>query len=353
MRAYGLEIDRQNSQDLIQFLFRAQLVDRKLKIARTGSILVIPVKQMLSVSERAEICRRFPQARFVESAFAELTKKPRDLREAIGDGLLPNIVDHLHRSYDVVGDIGIVELDDKVPVQPGSVAEALMKLNPHLRMVVRKTTKTSGQYRTRGVEIIAGRGSTETVHREFSLDFHLDIASVYFNPRLSHERMRVAKQVREGEIVIDMFAGVGPYSILIARSQPNVQVLAIDLNPIAYKYLKENIFANKVAEKITPLLGDARQIASEFTGIADRVIMNLPSSAATFLDVATSLLKRTGGVIHYYCFASRHEEIESLSRLLRLKVNSCQRRVTSFSYQQAIKEVAPNRVQFAFDANII
>ena len=107
--------------------------------------------------------------------------------------------------------------------------------------------------------------------------------------------MRIAKQVTEEEVVVDMFAGVGPYSILIAKAQPKARVFSVDLNPMAYKYLKENIFMNKVADKVTPVLCDARVFASKLPGIADRVIMNLPSESFAFLDTAARLLKKEGG----------------------------------------------------------
>ncbi|MGA3404521.1 MAG: class I SAM-dependent methyltransferase family protein [Candidatus Bathyarchaeia archaeon] len=352
MKGYGIEVDGQNAQNVIRFLNKVQLVDRTLEFTRRDNFLVIPIKRGLSEVELIEICRHSSQARVVEATFSESSRKPRDLREAI-EGVLPSAsVDHVPRSYDIVGDIGIIELDDQLQTSPNTIANGLMKLNPHLRLVVKKTQKTSGQYRTRGVEVIAGSGSTETVHHEFSLRFHLDVASVYFNPRLSHERMRVAKQVRGGEVVVDMFAGVGPYSILIAKKQPTSRVFSIDLNPIAYKYLKENIFVNKVADRVTPLLGDAQEVASNLSGIADRVIMNFPSDSATFLDAAAKLLKKDRGVVHYYCFASRDERIQNLSDSFRLKMEVCQRKVASFSYQRVIKEVAPNRVQVALDAII-
>ena len=87
----------------------------------------------------------------------------------------------------------------------------------------------------RDYELIGGSGNTETVHREYGCVYNLDISKVYFSPRLSYEHYRVASQVQEEEIVIDMFAGVGPFSILIAKNHEHVKVYAIDLNPEAVK----------------------------------------------------------------------------------------------------------------------
>ena len=352
MKGYGIEVDGQNAQNVIRFLNKVQLFEKKLEFTRKGRFLVIPIKRHPTEAQCAEISRRSPQAKVVQACFTESSRKPKNLREAVEELLPSSVVGNLPRSYDIIGDIGIVELDNELEPFSNIIGNALIKLNPHLRLVMKKTEKTSGKYRTRGIEPIAGRGGTETIHREFSSKFHLDVASVYFNPRLSHERIRIAKQVMEEEVVVDMFAGVGPYSILIAKAQPMARVFSVDLNPMAYKYLKENIFMNKVADIVTPVLGDVREFASKLSGIADRVIMNLPSESFAFLDTAATLLKKKGGIVHYYCFASRDENLQIISDSFRLRMGSCQRHVTSYSFQHIIREIAPNRVQVALDAII-
>jgi tRNA (guanine37-N1)-methyltransferase len=211
----------------------------------------------------------------------------------------------------------------------------------------------TGKFRTRELQVVAGSGGMETVHNEFRCRYHLDVSSVYFNPRLSHERWRVAEQVKENEVVVDMFAGVGPYSILVARLQPRSRVYAIDINPSAVKYLKENILANEVADRVIPLSGDARELSrGELHGVADRVIMNLPSEAQQYLDAAFQVLKPTGGLIHFYHFAQREEGLDSLQQQFRSLVVAQKRMVQSFNFSRVIREVAPNKVQVAFDVLI-
>ena len=218
MRGYGIEVDHQNAEHMVRLLHKMQLRDTTLEFVRRNGYLVIPVKRDLSRAELTEISGSSSHVKVVEEEFRTSSRRPRDLRQAIGRALPSDIANQLPRSYDIVGDIGILELDGELQAFSRIIANGLVNLNPHLRLIVRKTEKTSGQYRTRGIEVIAGSGSTETVHFEFSSKFHLDVASVYFNPRLSHERMRIASQVMEGEVVVDMFAGVGTYSILIAKS---------------------------------------------------------------------------------------------------------------------------------------
>ncbi len=353
MKGYGIEVDDRNAQAIIRFLNKLQLLDDAREFIRRDGCLVIPVKRDLSKAEFADVSKSASEAKVLHATFAASSRTPRDLRQAVGEALPSDVVNKLPRSYDIVGDIGILDLDDELQSFSKIIADGLMKLNPHLRMVVQKTEKTSGQYRIRGTEVITGIGTTETVHVEFSSKFHLDVTSVYFNPRLAHERMRIASQVKNGEVVVDMFAGVGTYSILIAKKQLGARVFSIDLNPSAYKYLKENVFENKVADRVTPYLGDAQEFASKSPGIADRVIMNLPADSQAFLGAASKLLKREGGIVHFYCFASRDEELQYLSDTFRSGIESFGRRVVSLSFLRRIKEVGPNRVQVAIDARIV
>jgi tRNA (guanine37-N1)-methyltransferase len=164
-----------------------------------------------------------------------------------------------------------------------------------------------GEDRVRSLSVIAGEPGLETVHVEHGLRFVLDPSKVYFSPRLATERLRVAGLVKEGESVLDMFAGVGPFSIHIAkRAQPSV-VRAADINPAAIEYMRKNIRLNK-ATGVEPMLIDAKELPKKMPP-ADRIIMNLPHSAFGFLPVALRLL-RPGGTIHLYEIIDRERKAE-------------------------------------------
>jgi tRNA (guanine37-N1)-methyltransferase len=226
----------------------------------------------------------------------------------------------------------------------------VMQIDPHLRLVLRKSGDVAGTFRTRGYEVMAGEGKTETIYKEFSCLLQLDLAKVYFNPRLSYERKRVAKQVKESEYVLDMFAGVGPYSILIAKTQKDCKVFSVDVNPDAFRYLEHNVLLNRVADRVIPLFGDSSQIVERrLHGTVNRVIMNLPSESNRFLGSAVQALKPEGGIIHYYSFASRRDALTEIMNQTRNMIQQMGRRVSSFAFSDVIKEVAPNRVQVALD----
>ena len=131
---------------------------------------------------------------------------------------------------------------------------------------------------------------------------HLD---VYKRQRLATERRRLSQQVADKEIIVDMFTGIGPFSISIAKEH-TVKIYAIDINPDAYKYLKENIKLNKPEGTVIPLLGDVKEVLKGLNIKSDRIIMNLPGTAWSFLDIAIKSLK-SGGVLHYYEFASEFQ----------------------------------------------
>jgi tRNA (guanine37-N1)-methyltransferase len=350
-KAAGVAIPQREVQRTIRILRKMKVVDNTLRLARTGDNVLIPILRKLSAENILEIKELCAIAEITEASFEEIETRPRSLLEALRGKIPESFLPSLPHSFDIIGDIAIIELRPELTEFSSTIGGGIMEVDPHLRLVLKKSGEVSGTFRTRKLEVIAGAGSTETVHREFSCLFRLDVAKAYFNPRLSHERMRVARQVKEGEHVLDMFAGVGPYSILIAKTQHASKVYSVDINPEAFRYLKHNILLNRVADRVVPLLGDAHQLAlGDLSGRANRVIMNLPSESTKFLDAAVQALGEDGGVIHYYAFASRSENLDEIGKAVRSAIDRQGRTFLSFPFSDTIKDVAPNRVQVAVDA---
>ena len=197
-------------------------------------------------------------------------------------------------SYERLGDIVILDEDDRDRAR--EIAAAVMDSALRAKTVVNRASPIEGELRVRDWDVLAGDG-TETVHREYGCAFALDIAKVYFSPRLATERHRVTEQVAEGERVFDMFAGVGPFAIPAARR--GAEVVGVDLNPVAVEYLRENADRNGVADRVTAIEGDVRETAAEYQNWADHIVMNLPHSAGEFLDTAVSLAS-DDCTLHYY-----------------------------------------------------
>jgi tRNA (guanine37-N1)-methyltransferase len=350
--APAIEVPLQRAQTILSILRGAELIDTDLELCRTDKTLTIPLTRLPSNQIISHIRELNAPAIITKQRFVESARPPRNLIEAVKSQIPINLLEYLPRSYDIIGDIAIVDLAEPIHPFATTVGKAILQINPHIRLVVRKLGIVSGTYRIRNLEILVGSGCTETEHHEYSCRYTLDLSTVYFNPRLSNERMRVAKQVRFDETVVDMFAGVGPFSILIAKMHSNARVYACDINPAAVKYLKKNIILNRLVDRVIPLLVDAGKLGQEdVRSQANRVIMNLPSKAESYLPVAVNLLG-SEGTIHYYTFASRNESVDDIRMKVQDVIQSAGRTVRSFSFADVIREIAPGRVQVAMDVLI-
>ena len=219
--------------------------------------------------------------------FRDLVDIPKELRQ-----FLPS-------SWDVAGGIILVKLSDEILSFKAGVAAALLDVHRNIHSVYR-VKKISGPCRVREVEHIGGVKSTVTTVKEFGVIMKLDVAKVYYSPRLATERWRIAQQVREGERVLDMFAGIGPFSLVISRHALPASIHSIDINPEAIRYLEMNVKANRI-ENIEFHPGDAALICNTLSESDrfDRIIMNLPHSSVDFLPGALGCSKR-GTTIHLY-----------------------------------------------------
>ena len=233
------------------------------------------------------------------------------LRDELADILEPWELRLVPRSYDIVGDIAVVRVPKPLEHRSIIMGEAIMRIDKHIKTVLRQATPVSGNLRLRDLEFVDGERKTETIHREFGCLFKVDLKRCYFSPRLSYERMRIARLVKPFEGVVNMFAGVGCFSIIIAKHSMAGKVYSIDINPAAICYHKENVRLNRVEAIVEPIEGDAKTIIEgRLKAAANRVLMPLPGKAYEYLEYAKSALRPGGGWIHYYEFehASKGED---------------------------------------------
>jgi tRNA (guanine37-N1)-methyltransferase len=222
------------------------------------------------------------------------------------------------RSFDVIGDIAVLRVPEELLDKAEEMAEAVMETNRHVKTVLRETGHVDGIYRTRMLEWLKGEMKTETTHREYGCIFKVDLAKVYFSPRLAYERRRLTGLVELGEVVLNMFAGVGSFSIMIARCSQASRVYSVDLNPDAARYMALNVWLNRVSSRVVVIFGEAESVVKRiFTGRVDRVLMPLPMKAYGCLEVAVKALKTGGGHIHYYDFAYAGKGDDPVSGVVR------------------------------------
>jgi tRNA wybutosine-synthesizing protein 2 len=186
--------------------------------------------------------------------------------------------------------IGRILVLDRYPKNPCKL------LGIHNVDSVIKVNKITGKTREPNIEILAG-DKTETIHKENSCFFKLDLSKIMWSKGNVNERLRISKLVKDSETIVDMFAGIGYFSIPIAVHGKPKQIFSIEINPNSYSYLNENIILNKVNNKIKPILGDCKDIAPKLS--ADRVIMGYIKTTHDFLEPAIKCLKKEG-TLHYH-----------------------------------------------------
>ena len=353
-KAYSLKVPKKLGEKAIRLASKIGLLNKDLKVESEGEYLHIPLCRKPVSAEAEKMKETLGQHEILIRRFSRRFKAPRKAFEAAADKLPPHLLASFPRAIDIVGEVAIVEIPPELEKHKRTVGEAILQAHKHVQTVLAKSSAVKGIKRLREYEVIAGSGRTETIHREHGCIYHLDIRKVYFSPRLSFEHKRVASQVKENETIVDMFAGVGPFSILIAKMHKDVKVYAIDVNPDAMRYLERNVIANKVLGRVIPILGDAEKIIQErLRGIADRVIMNLPEKAYQYLDAACEAIKPEGGVIHYYSFADEPDPIEKAEKELRRGLTEAGCRLDHVVSARRVREVAPGKWQVVIDAKII
>jgi tRNA (guanine37-N1)-methyltransferase len=319
----GIKVKRNQGEQFRKALAGLGALDRSRKIASDEAYVYLPVlpelveeKPLMEISDYV----------LVEAEFE--TEPPITTPESIL-GYQP--------SFEVVGDIAIVEQEDAE-----LVAAALLSSCKNLRSVIVPVSDVEGEFRTRRFRHVAGEERTITVHREHGLRYRVDLEGAYFTPRLGTERLRIARQVVTGDFVLDMFAGVGPFALLLASR--GARVVAIDKNPVAVKYLRENAILNKIDLEV--LEGDASILARNYENTADHIIMNLPHTAHQFLIPAIRAAKN-GGVVHYYAISQEDDPYKDLNLIeaaafqLGVKVDAL--------YKGVVRSYAPHRYNVVMD----
>ena len=269
-------VERERGEAVRTQLAEVDVLDGDHQIAVDDGTIYLPVTDPTAVPE--QLADRVVER---EAAARDRQRTPADLL-----GFEPSV--------ERLGDIVIIDEDE--PDRAQAIADAVMASDLPCATVLDRASPIEGDHRVREWTMLAG-DDTETIHREYGHAFALDVARVYFSPRLATERHRVTTQVSAGECVIDMFAGVGPYAIPMADRGANV--VACDLNETAVTYLRENAVRNGVEDRVTAIAGDVRTTTNAYADAADRLVMNLPHSADDFLETAVSLAGDEC-VLHYY-----------------------------------------------------
>ncbi|MDH5568957.1 MAG: class I SAM-dependent methyltransferase family protein [Nitrosopumilus sp.] len=272
------------------------------------------------------------------------------LKKALASVLSEKESEDLISAFDQIGDIIIVRIPDTLLSKKKIIGKTLLNEVKIVRSVYYQASDVEGDFRTRNLEIIAGEDNTETEYKEFGCKFIVDVEKAFFSPRLSTERERIANLIQEGEIVTNMFAGVGMFSIMSAKKKKCI-IYSLDINPIASKLCEKNIELNKLAGKIISINGDAsKTIKEQLENKSDRTLMLLPERSDEFLESAISTTKN-GGIIHYYSHihADKKSEAAKLSEEHYLQVTPVKSEILN---SKIVRAVGPRYYQTVVDVKI-
>jgi tRNA (guanine37-N1)-methyltransferase len=282
-------------------------------------------------------------------------KLRKRLRKLLSDILSPEDLANVYNSYDIVGNVAIMRLTETSQRYGRAIAEAIMDGHKNVRTVLAQIGPVYGDFRLRKLVYVAGENKTTTVHKESGCLFTVDVEKCYFSPRLFYERMRIAKLIKNGEVLVNMFAGVGCFSIIIAKHSNPEKVYSIDVNPAAILCMQENIRLNRVYGKVVPIFGDAKEVVEKrLCHVADRILMPLPEKALEYLPYALLALKDTGGWIHYYDSEHAKKNENPIEKVKRKAAEKLENLDVDFEMptDRIVRTTGPNWHQIALDIRI-
>jgi len=366
-----IKVRKANAQNLLNFIKKVhdieKIIDKGKKVISESEFVLFPLIENKEIIEKlTDKYKKFTFEIVSKNKYISSKNIIQSLEIILKDKLPQNVFDLLPKSYDFIGHIAIVEFDrfnilnyKKSIKYKKEFAKALITANNAIKTVYEKKSEIKGKFRLRELKFLSGKDKSETLHKENHCLFKLDIKKTYFTPRLVFERKRLSTyDLKEHELIIDMFAGVGPFSIQLAKNN-DVIIHAFDKNPYAYKYLKENIELNKLKGLILPYNIDVKDLSKPTSNLgnklknkANRIIMNLPEKSIEYVDIACFLMKLSGGMLHFYHFSEKQNPIKNAIDKLSLYLKKYYWYIYKVINSKVVKAYSPKTDLVVVDALI-
>lgn len=292
----AVKVRKESAEKVKRYLARRKLMNNNYRIIRSDEFIYFPLARRLDGAGAKTLAKM--RAELSDSTFPK--SGDRSTYREMLERQLRSRYDDVVRGYDVIGEIAVIDAEKR---DAKAVGRAIMSLNKNVKTVLSKAGPVTGRYRTRKYSYVLGKRQYSTIYRENGAAFRLDVRKAFFSTRLAYERGRVSDAAKEGENVVVMFAGVGPFAIEIAKRYKKSNVVAIELNRGAYSYLLDNIRINRL-KNVVPELGDVNDVAKKYRNFADRIVMPLPKDSYEFLDSVVAVAKKRC-VVHYYAFGDK------------------------------------------------
>lgn len=278
---------------------------------------------------------------------------PTFLKLLLGNILDQSEISKLTSSFDIIGEIVILKIPEPLYDKKCRIGRAILDNLKPVRSIYMQTSPVAGDHRIRDLELIAGEDNPLTVYKEHGCRFMVDVEHTYFSPRLSTERLRIARLADDNEIVTNMFAGVGTFSIILCKFRNIKKVYNVDINQIADKLSIYNSRLNKMGDRIECFCGDAKEIIGTLIrGKSNRVLMPLPERGLFFVKSAVESLEDREGTIHYFL------HVKADSKKLAVEVGRLE---TDYAFREypheilflhVVREVGPRIYQMVSDVRI-
>ncbi len=334
-----LKLNKKNAERIRTECIRLGILDINYLVIEEGDFLYIPIKKEIR-----------GLGNFVKRRGKKRKKRNYSIEEILKNKLNKEELKKLKTSYDLIGEIAIINIPKELEEKEKLIADAVMEIHPRIKTVVKKYGSVQGEFRTRKVKIIGGKRTKETIYLEHGCRFKLNVQEVYFSARLSSERKRIEKLISPKEKILALFAGVGPFPIVIGKKHPKTEIVAIELNPIGTKYMEENLKLNKI-KNIEIITGDVNKVVpGKFKGWADRTLMPIPMSKGEFLESAIKGTKN-GGIIHFYSFVDSEKPFEEAEKTIKKSAEEEKIKYTIIS-KRIVHSYSKNTVQIVIDFKI-
>ncbi len=341
----GVKLPRIQAEEARLRLIKAGILLKTKKIIKNRDFVYLPISDSASIIDILEDL----EYQLEYQVFPDELLKP-----SIIDSLKLEFPDEpweeISIKFDQIGEIGLLRLDSELTSKAFRLKAGAKILNayPKINSVLNKLDITEGIKRIFPVEFLAGEEKYESWHKEYGVLIKVDLKNAYFNPRLAEEHRRLSLEVTNGERILDLFTGVGPFSLHCAKEQ-HCEVIAVDINPYAIKNLNASIKRNKLKGSIIPIIGDAGKVFRS-NKYFDRIIINLPNHSINYLVYASKLVKN-GGIITFYQFVEKSiQPPQSLVSIIAEKLkNVCTYDILT---NRVGREVSPSRIQVNVDLRI-
>lgn len=327
-----IKIKNKNANDLLKLLSKIakkeNIIDKKKKVINDNKYVFFPISENIEYRNNEIIYligQKFKIKIIKKRGIEKPNYKNKTLEEVLKNRLAEYLINLTPSSYDIIGELVLVDFDrlNKLNLNESEkvkkeIAKAIISVNKNVKTVYEKKSEIRGNFRLRDLKLLYGIDSSETLYKENKCLFKLDVKKTYFTPRLVYERRRMSGlEIKKNELIIDLFAGVGPFSIQIAKNH-DVLVYSFDINPDAYNYLIENIKINRLKGKIYPynlnvkkLIKPSNSLGKSLKSKADRILMNLPEKSIEYIDIACFLLKPKSSILHIYQFCEKPDSLKN------------------------------------------